>query len=117
MTGILVLCFVVGATAGALVAGSLVAHFWRGFDKSPGGLVEQYRLTVDRSDPFAKVLVTFETAKGRATYEFQPAYAYVLSNELCRISVQSAPRDERPGEERAPSSGIVSSGLPPEGEL
>jgi hypothetical protein len=85
--------------------------------RQSGGLVEQYRLTVDRSDPFAMVLVTFETAKGRATYAFQPAFAYVLSNELCRISVQSAPRDERPGEERAPSSGIVSSGLPPEGHL
>jgi hypothetical protein len=94
----------------------LLSRAWRERDHV-GGLVEQYRLTIDRSDPFAKVLVTFETAKGRATYEFQPAYAYVLSNELCRISVQSAPRDERPGEERAPASGIVSSGLPPEGEL
>lgn len=55
-------------------------------------IVELYRLSTEERDGGTKVIVCFETAKGNSRFEFAPPYAYVLSNELCRISAQSAPK-------------------------
>lgn len=57
-------------------------------------IVEAYRLSyeTDRTGK-PRVVVFFDVASGGTRgYEFAPPYAYVLSNELCKVAVQNAPR-------------------------
>ena len=57
-------------------------------------IVESYRLAYD-TDPTGKprVMVHFDVSSGETfSFEFAPPYAYVLSNELCKVAVQHGPR-------------------------
>ena len=51
--------------------------------------VDEYSLSVEERDGFHFVQLKFQTDAGRSTFELDPVYSHVLSDELLTTSTQA----------------------------